>query len=671
MAARTQDTTEPLDEQLDPTLPVHLAGATDFDADKHRLHSTAVMEFAKSVPRVWEMIQGIDAAANSDSGRGRRKGSYALAYLGFVFSGQIDVAPWWQRANSSIWRTAGFENSKNPDDIRPSYQTIHRRFCELEAFAADFEAIAAVLIRRAGQASGGRVGSWLHVDSTEAETHARLKHDCPVDSPCRQRKNKPPEEVDTAKQEADPDEGETPEQTRRRDTGLVTAGESVNEVRDRRHELAAEEEPEDLDALEIGDAEELDIQRDGDGREVGARVKVNGCWFRIRDPTAGVRAYTRGRKTIKFWVGFYNAKAVDHFTGAPVAVRVTSASVQEHHTYPELLTASIANTGREPRAVVGDRGYSISRVFELNTRLGIASVFPWRKSKGHTERYMVDCELYDRHGVVRCKHCGGPTQFIGFSKTGGGYGPKDQDGNYTKRRGPRLTVQCILQLDDEKCPGRQTTYCENSWRMLLPLWRTSPTYMALRHSGRRYERVHQLWRGRYRVGSDDHALRPKRKGRECQQLRANAALVVEWLIILWREGWMPRERPRDIHPERLVVDNPEKQLKSLLTRRENLQLDMPYGEVAVANGWGPLRTGQPRSKEDERANVLKEIASANKEAIARADKITQLARAIMDAEEPPTITAPPPASEPARRGRKLTDAQLFASEPDEVLAEDD
>jgi hypothetical protein len=51
--------------------------------------------------------------------------------------------------------------------------------------------------------------------------------------------------------------------------------------------------------------------------------------------------------------------------------------------------------------------------------------------------------------------------------------------------------------------------------------------------------VHHHWRVRYAVGADDHMHRPNRKGLPCQQLRANAALLIKWMMIFWREGWIP------------------------------------------------------------------------------------------------------------------------------------
>lgn len=90
---------------------------------------------------------------------------------------------------------------------------------------------------------------------------------------------------------------------------------------------------------------------------------------------------------------------------------------------------------------------------------------------------------------------------------------------------------CCARRRDRRLEKRQTVRCANSWRMLLPLWRTDPDYLALRNSHDRYERVHHHWRVRWRSGADDHSLRPKRRGRDCQQLRASAALLIEWLMI--------------------------------------------------------------------------------------------------------------------------------------------
>jgi len=80
--------------------------------------------------------------------------------------------------------------------------------------------------------------------------------------------------------------------------------------------------------------------------------------------------------------------------------------------------------------------------------------------------------------------------------------------------------------------------CKENWRLLLPLWRTSPAYQVLRASHDHYEHGHHRWRERYGVAGDTKADRPKRRGLGVQQLRASAALVIEWLTICHRQGWL-------------------------------------------------------------------------------------------------------------------------------------
>lgn len=564
-----------------PDAPRYLQGATRFQSDAATIHGLWVIETLKRYDEAKGKRESLLAPVNdavatyatSRYGRRRMRGHWQLAYLAFVFSRQADVRPWWQNAGHSIWRAAGFRE-------RPSYPATQMRFAELEhpKIVEAFEMVAATLIRLAVKGSDGQVGRYLHVDATEAETHARLEHICPAGSPCwngrRRRRNGRPGAAVTADGD-DPTDGNStgPRRDAHAERGTrVTAAESINTVRSERHAKSEEPEPEpDLGPdTEIGDADRLVRKNDR------LLVQVGGCWYTVLDPTAGVRVYVRGNRVRRFWVGFYNAKAIDHFTGAPVAVRITSASTQEHLTYPALYEAAVTNTGAEPRAVAADRGYSVSSVFEHNTRRGVGSVIPWRAWNQTATREAEDCDTHDRHGIVRCKHCGSPTDFVSFAKTAG------------KGRGPRLYVQCSAPVT-AACEKRQSISCATNWRMLLPLWRDSPVYLALRHSHDRYERAHHHWRVRWRSGADDHALRPKRRGRDCQQLRANAALLVEWLIICWREKWLPDSRPRG-RPDtkRIVIDDGSAAVASLATLRQDLGLDLPYGTQAAKLSLGGL-----------------------------------------------------------------------------------
>ena len=430
---------------LDRFTPEWLLDATRFQTHAHIFNGLWVIQTLRRYEgdphRLLDPLYAAAASSGNGSGFGRPRGPgrFELAYLAFVFSRHPDVRPWWQSAGHSIWRASGFKE-------RPSYPLCQRRFVELEQphVIAAIEEIAARLIQLAVKGSDGRVGRFLHFDSTEAETHARLEHVCPAGSPCWKTK--------------------TP--SFRRGDQRITAGATTPVVRAERHERAALPEPQTItEDTDIGDAER--IERDDDR----LRVKVGGCWYAVLDPTAGVRAYITRGKVKRFWVGFYNAKAIDHFTGAPVAVSITSASTQEYVTYPDLFRHAVRNTGQAPVAVVGDRGYSVTSVFEHNTRLGVGSVMPWRARQGRLDRASEDCDQHDRHGIVRCKHCGAPTRFVSFAKTAGAKRGKQM-------RGPRLYVQCLLPVLDE-CERRQSVGCERAWRMLLPLWRDNPVYLAL------------------------------------------------------------------------------------------------------------------------------------------------------------------------------------------------
>ena len=113
----------------------------------------------------------------------------------------------------------------------------------------------------------------------------------------------------------------------------------------------------------------------------------------------------------------------------------------------------------------------------------------------------------------------------------------------------------------------------------MPLWRDDPVYMELRRSHGTFESVHDYWRDRYKVGPSDILQRPKRKGIEWQQLRASAALLIEWLRICHREGWLdgPRRNPNQPRP----VMNGNEAAIHLREFRHHVGLAAPYGPVAA------------------------------------------------------------------------------------------
>ena len=198
---------------------------------------------------------------------------------------------------------------------------------------------------------------------------------------------------------------------------------------------------------------------------------------------------------------------------------------------------------------------------------------PYR-ARHQTMRQRRDEDEYDRHGIPRCRHCGGQSKFVRFAH----------------KPYPRLWFEC---LEDRTygCKRSQSIACSKNWRSLLPLWRVERAYMALRESHQIYERVHNHWRSRYRVGAATHEMRPKRRGLTCQQLRANAALLIEWLRILDREGWLGSARRNRRTSVR--TEAPAAIIQRIRESRAKYGVQLPYGPKAVELGIGRMRPGEP------------------------------------------------------------------------------
>jgi hypothetical protein len=559
--------------------PAQLPGATAFSQDGTIRSALWLIETVQAHAWLSAAVEAVVPERNW--GRRRNPGSWPLMFLAFALSDSVDVQPWYDKSDESLWLAAGFL-------CKPPYKTVYERFVDLESRAGALDEVAGLLIR-AARARDPRVGAYLHVDSTEAETHAAFVHDCTVEEGCpwaieearrgerrsarRPRTSFEDRTAAEAVAETEPEgaaleeldalaAGDNPSTSADADAS-VPQGVKPAERPDRVPTLVPRADRQSKgagppsDELEIGKAERVVI-----GPET-IRVRVGGHWYRSLDTTAGVRAYNgRRRSTVRFWHGFYNMKMTDHYTGAPVAIGLYSASRQEHLCYEDMLDRAERNIGTRPLAVVGDRGYSVRSVFETNTQRGIASVFPWRKH--HENESRADNYVYDRHGIPRCKYCGAATEFVRFA-----HEPY-----------PRLWVRC-LTAKTEACREPQTHACSKDWRALLPLWRDDPVYMELRATHGLYESVHDYWRDRYKVGPSGLGQRPKRRGIEWQQLRASAALVVEWLRISYREGWLDGGERRNQGQAKAAMEHGRKGATRLRQFRIKSGLVGPYGPRAV------------------------------------------------------------------------------------------
>lgn len=472
------------------SLPEELAGATPYSAMPAVGNPVTVIHTLRGMPRLIKPL--LDASkVRYRWGPDRKLGDWPLLYLAFVLSHHSAVQPWYSTVlgHAALWTACGFA------DV-PSLRTVELRFAELEGLAPVFEAQAATLIQKA-KARDERVGAWLHFDATESQTHAAPQHDCQPSEPCPTRK--------------------TPSSRAPRMRRL--SADLAGGLRERRASLPVEVTT--APTLDDGLAPSEISKKYWDARRKVVRFQSGGHWWASRDRDAGTRAYDRGGTVFRAWHGQYGMVAIDHFTHAPIAIGIEPADIQEPVIYEKVLLQAIVNLGgAQPLVVAGDRGLSVKRVFEFNTDRGIASALPYRRQNGSEPKKRTGSAEYDEHGVPKCRHCGGDSDFVRF-RVEVGHG--------------RLWFRCRLPTT-AGCDRIQTISCRRNYRYLLPLWRTEEAYAAMRTSHQNYEHVHNDLRTRYLVSPNSLAIRPKRIGIGVHRLRAAAALFIEWVRLMTTVG---------------------------------------------------------------------------------------------------------------------------------------
>ncbi len=529
--------------------PDRLPGATNFSKHDELRGALNTVRLLKSQRWAWDELRATCAGLESDYARRREPGHWELAAVAFVASGHVDIQRWFDETTDELWRECGFT-------AKPPYMRVWRRLRELESVCEAFLAAAAKVIKRCRE-HDERVMAHVHFDSTEDETHAALIHDCQED-----------DEEGCAFHDATGRTGR-----RRGVPGAAKRPERVKTAvaRRQRQEWNGEPPEEAVERQRRTEPARTETVRRGN-RDI-KRIRQGGCWYRTRDLDAGIRAYEGERGARRFWHGYYGGKAICHFTGG-VIPSVDNASRQEYDLFPLLYDRVCKMVGKPPESAIGDRGLSVSRCFEHTTRHGTAPVFPHRPVFGDTERH--DKETHDRHGVMRCKHCGGPMEQVRSSANGGK---------------PRLWSVCMLGFTPG-CAKEQTISCSVDWRRLIPLPRTSALYHELKASHGTYEGVHDYWRDRYKVCADELGVRPKVVSIDWHRLRANVACLIEWLRIGAKHGWLGsardarRKGARRMEGERRFKETGERIAAKLAEQRLDKGLGQPYGPMAAVLGIG-------------------------------------------------------------------------------------
>lgn len=512
------------------SLPVQWPGGGRFSDNAGKLNQLHLVRLAKRCHLLDDLRETTDYSL--PGGRPREAGEAILAYLAFTVSNEVDLQPWWSESEPELWWECGFSE-------KPRYELIRDRFLELEHLAIEeiYEA-SAKLIRHAIERSAGLAAFDLYIDCTEAESNVRLHHDCQDGENCPGWKGA--KELERNRHRAKPAEG----------GDRLAPLASTDEIRRTRQSVNRDEFDPDGDMS--GDAERAYLDE-----ERGVyRVRLGGHWWRCRDMTAGVRAITGRRGAKKAWAGFYSLKVVCRTFSLPITHIIEAADIQEYDLFDEALERSLHITGEgHVRSLGFDAGFAIKDVYRACTERGITGIGPYRRHKltnadkaaGITENDTPhDHDEYDRDGIPRCKHCGSETQFVRFARK-----PKPR----VWFTCARPTGKCACRKKNKKTGKSELVPIEQSLmlgdtdpRYVLPLWRNTAAYQALQEVGITMERAHHLARVRSRVGTKGTLNRPKRIGRDTQQLRANASVIADWLRFLFRQGWLPQTILRGADP---------------------------------------------------------------------------------------------------------------------------
>ena len=148
------------------------------------------------------------------------------------------------------------------------------------------------------------------------------------------------------------------------------------------------ENSETPEAKKLRVSEYLDVTHQVASQVAGGFKVINlksGAYL-IRDPDAGVRAYIRNGKLLKWWVGYFLIQGVDHFTGLPLRAHGFAADENESTHYTTVVEKSIATLGRVPDYVTTDRAYYVKDCFEWSVVRGITLVSPYKaREQGRAE----------------------------------------------------------------------------------------------------------------------------------------------------------------------------------------------------------------------------------------------------------------------------------------------
>jgi hypothetical protein len=529
-------------------VPFYWPGATEFSDDDVLGNAEFTLCTLTTAPALKPIVDALVRETTvAPITKKREPGSWILIYIAYILSDHSDVAKFVRKSSSHLWRECGFQPKAGRPVGRecvPDYNTVELRFRELEQDAFVEAAVLAgdELIRLARRFEP-RIGQAVHIDATHYASPSRLHHCCTDEAAC-----------DAAIRAS----GRVPETMPRPDD------DTIRKARHAEHDV--DEDSEAASDTPAGVPEKTWIDPDTGWRH----FIINGHEWCCEDVDASAKSYSNGTA----WIGGLKMAARDAIVGGTMADRSFTAREHEWKHYPALMRrVRDVLDGEYPEIVSGDKGLAMRRIYRFNTIRGIETVFPFRKRGGkEVDRIERRCDLYDEHGVPRCKFCGGPGE-----QHGPGLGLTKVNGRYD-----RIRFRCRLGLTPDCLTTLQSVECKHDWSMLLPLSRLTERYQAMHTAQKNRESIWHADRERWNVAGIDLTGRIKRKGVGVHKLRNALARMLEWLYICLRHGWVGSHPTRNrLQPRKR---SGQRGLWSTMWAREGYGTDLPYGSAAQALG---------------------------------------------------------------------------------------
>jgi hypothetical protein len=309
----------------------------------------------------------------------------------------------------------------------------------------------------------------------------------------------------------------------------------------------------------------------------------SGHLYRSRDKTAGARMYGSETRKKRFNFGGVCQPMTDTTTGLPVALHFFAADRNEHVEHPELYRKAVRNMGgREPVAVVADRGLSFKSMFEFHTRRGVGLIVPDRNPLPGKTYADLRTDKVDEHGMPRCLTCGGETIWngpgLGFAISGIG--------------NPYIRFRCRDEHAGPSCRGVKRLYAREDWRLVRPISKLDALFHELLHVQKNKENLFDILRDRFNVAGDEKASCPRRPGLAMQRLMGAAAMLVDWFRFSILQGYLLSHlaRPGVLEERKVRATHA---LDRLHRERRTSGLHLPYGraaealKLAAAGPWAP------------------------------------------------------------------------------------